>query len=255
MRWLVVRWEVFATRWAHQLICESEEERLEGVRVGMRGAWVVAPNSVDTDEFRPPSEEERRDARLSVGSSGPTAVCIGRLCRAKGQDVLLEAWSTVLRAVPGAELILVGGYPTSGGVPSAILADPLPPRVRLVGQQDDVRPWLRAADLVIAPSRWDTHSLAILEAMACGRSVVATDVAGARASLGEIGAVVSVEDPSALAEAVVARLMDSALREREGRAARLRVEALYSTRDRIHEIGDLYPRVTRAFAPRRRQRS
>jgi glycosyltransferase involved in cell wall biosynthesis len=247
VRRLVIRWETFATRWAHLLICESEEERMEGVREGLEGQWALAPNSVDIDRFHPPNEAERREARTLTGVSGSAVVCVGRLCRAKGQDVLLAAWDAVLAAVPDAELVLVGGYPDSDAVPAALQSEGLPRQVRLVGQQRDVRPWLHAADVVAAPSRWDTHSIAILEAMACGRSVVATLVAGARESIGSTGAVVPAEDPRALAGAIIARLSDPALREREGLAARDRAASKFSSQVGPRRVGDLYPMAIGSF--------
>lgn len=235
MRRLTVRWEVFGTRWTHILICESEAEKEEGARAGLRANWSIAPNSVDTAKFAPPSHDQRLEARSRVGATGSTVLCVGRICRQKGQDVLLAAWESVLEIVPDAELILVGGTASP-----SILPTRLPARVRLVGQQDDVATWLRAADVVAAPSRWDTHSIAILEALACGKSVVATDVAGARESLGGTGAVVPVGDSKRLAEAIVARLRDRALREREGKAARDRVVSLFAAESCVHQIGDLY---------------
>lgn len=239
LRTVVVRWEVFAARWTHLLIPVSVGEMEEGVRVGVRARWAVAHNCVDIDDFSPPSDTERSEARARLGTKGPTAVCVGRLSPQKGQDVLLGAWRNVLQLVPESELVLVG---PSG--PSDFLPPQLPPRVRLVGQQDDVLPWLQATDVVVAPSRWDGHSIVILEAMACGRSVVATDVAGARESLGETGAIVPVDDLKGLAEAIAARLVDSDLREREGRAARRRVESLFSTQVCVHRVGDLYSLLT-----------
>ena len=253
VRRLVIRWEVFATRWAHLLVCESDDERVEGTRAGLDGQWALAPNSVDVNRFRPPSEVERQKVRALAGIRGPTVVCVGRLCRAKGQDVLLQAWGTVLEAVPDAELVLVGGYPDSDTVPAALRSDRLLPRVRLVGQQNDVRPWLHAADVVAAPSRWDTHSIAILEAMACGRAVVATQVAGARESVGRTGAVVPVEDHRALAAAIIERLRDPTLRDREGLAARERAVRRFSALEGARRVGDLYPLAIRSFTAARTQ--
>jgi glycosyltransferase involved in cell wall biosynthesis len=71
-------------------------------------------------------------------------------------------------------------------------------------------------------------SLSLLEAMACGRSVVVTDVGGMREALGddgECGAIVPLDDPGALADAIAVRLADPARATAEGRAARARVEA------------------------------
>ena len=61
--------------------------------------------------------------------------------------------------------------------------------VRLVGDHEDVRPWLRAADVVVQPSSYETMALSMLEAMSMGRSVVATDIEGAREALGPRGGI------------------------------------------------------------------
>ena len=99
------------------------------------------------------------------------------------------------------------------------------PRVHLVGKRADVADWLAAADVVAFPSRWEGMSLGMLEAMAIGRSVVATDVGGAEEALGgEAGAVVPPGDAAALASAIVERLRDPARTAAEGRAARERAE-------------------------------
>ena len=91
-------------------------------------------------------------------------------------------------------------------------------RVLFVGASDDPRPYLAAADIAVMPSRWEGLSLAMLEAMASGRSLVVTDVAGAevvRRSGG--GAVVPIDDPDALAQALTMRLTARVDIESEGR--------------------------------------
>jgi glycosyltransferase involved in cell wall biosynthesis len=150
-------------------------------------------------------------------ADAPLAVCPGRLTRQKGQDVLLAAWPAIRRRCPAARLVLVG---------DGDLAEPLraraAPGVTFAGAVDDVRDWLTAADLVVLPSRWEGLSLVLLEAMACGRSVVVSDVPGLGEALGPgTGECVPAEDPAALAEAVGERLLDRPVCDAEGsRAAR-----------------------------------
>ncbi|WP_420713241.1 glycosyltransferase family 4 protein, partial [Streptomyces sp. Tu 6176] len=103
----------------------------------------------------------------------PLVVCVGRLCRQKGQDVLLRAWGPVAERVPGARLVLVGDGPDHDR-----LRDLAPPSVAFTGAVADPLPWYRAADVVVLPSRWEGMALAPLEAMACARPVVAADVGG-----------------------------------------------------------------------------
>jgi glycosyltransferase involved in cell wall biosynthesis len=231
-------WERATARWADAIVCVSEGERAAGQQAGIRSEWRVVPNGIDLDAFRPASDRERTKARQELGlGPGPVAVCLGRLCRQKGQDVLVDAWPAVVRRVPQAELVLVGGGPADEVVRE---------RARVVGEQEDVRSWLAAADVVVQPSRWEGLAYVVLEAMASGRSVVATDVPGMREALGETGTIVPPEDPLRLAEAVADRLLDGA----SGEAGRERVEALFGVERATAAMADLYAEVLESRARR-----
>jgi glycosyltransferase involved in cell wall biosynthesis len=236
-RWAAAAWERLGARWAHALVCASEAEREQGGRAGIRARWRVIYNGVDVERFAHAGEEERRTARARLGlSDAPLAVCVGRLSRQKGQDVLLDAWPAVNRRVPDAGLVLVG----SGEDREALEARAVP-GVTFAGERGDVPDWLAAADVVVNSSRWEGMSLAIVEAMARGRSIVATDVAGSREAVGEeAGAIVRPEDPAALAAEIARRLADPVLRKAEGRAARARAVEAHDVRRTTAQVADLY---------------
>lgn len=220
-----VAWERWAAKRCTTVVCGSEDERATGQRHHIRARWRVVPNAVDTGRFRPAGADARRSARASLGLSedGAVVVCVGRLSEQKGQDLLLQTWPSVSAAVPGAQLILVGEGPARAQLEGARREG-----VRLVGARDDVACWLTAADVVVQPSRYETLSLSLLEAMACARCVVATDHQGAREALGaNPGAVVPMDDAAAVANALVPRLRDPHLAEAEGRANRQQVEQRY----------------------------
>jgi glycosyltransferase involved in cell wall biosynthesis len=237
LRAAAIRWERRAVAWTTALICVSEGERERGEAEGIRAPYRVIPNGVDLDAFVQAGREERKAARVRLGlAEGPVAVCIARLCRQKGQDILVEAWPEVRARVPEARLVLVGGGPATEQLRAAPNTG-----VELVGPRDDVSDWLAAADVVAAPSRWEGMSLALLEAMASGRSVVATDVPGVREALGDdAGAVVAPGAVGELADAVAARLLDPALAEAEGAAGRKRAERQHDLRTTHDRIADLY---------------
>jgi glycosyltransferase involved in cell wall biosynthesis len=236
-RWAAASWERLGARWAHALVCASEAEREQGERAGIRARWRVIYNGVDVERLAEAGGEERRAARARLGLSGaPLAVCIGRLSRQKGQDVLLDAWPAVRARVPEAQLALVGS-----GEDREVLEARSVPGVAFTGERDDVPDWLAAADVVVNSSRWEGMSLAIVEAMARGRSVVATDVAGSREAVGdEAGAIVRPEDPAALAAELARRLGDPALRDAEGRAARARAVQAHDVRRTTAQVAGLY---------------
>jgi glycosyltransferase involved in cell wall biosynthesis len=229
-------WERTATRWTHTVICVSDDERRQGLAHGIQAVYRVIPNGVDIDEFDVPTFEERGRARRSAGlpDDQPVTICVGRLTRQKGQDILLTAWEHVRETLPGAVLVLVGDGPERDR-----LAARAGSGVVFAGEVDDVRSWLDAADLVVAPSRWEGLSLALLEAMATGVSVVASEVNGAAALLPGAGAVVPIEDPDALASELLLRLLRPALRATEGHAARLRVVADFDLGRHVQAVASL----------------
>ncbi|WJV47495.1 glycosyltransferase [Streptomyces flavofungini] len=242
-------WERHAARWTARTLCVSAAERDTGRRAGIAGPCTIVPNGIDPERFVPGERGVAR-AELLFGGGGPLpggggpsgpdgsravdapwVVCVGRLCRQKGQDVLLRAWPTVVARVPGARLVLVGDGPDAAALRAGLAgavgaADGVGSSVTFVGAADDTAPWYRAADVVVQPSRWEGMALAPLEAMSCARPVVLTDVDGARESLPpahHAHALVPPEDPDALAAALTALLRDPALRESLGAQGRAHV--------------------------------
>ncbi|MFL4904220.1 glycosyltransferase [Streptomyces sp. MMS24-I2-30] len=170
--------------------------------------------------------------------AAPLVVCVGRLCPQKGQDVLLRAWDHVVRQVPGARLALVGDGPDRERLRAGA-----PPSVTFAGAVADAAPWYRAADLVVLPSRWEGMALAPLEAMACGRPVLLTDVDGARECLPPglaAHCLVPPRNPAALAGAVAALLLDPALRTALGPRGRRHVLTTHDVRHTTEAVTDLY---------------
>ncbi|MGY4979925.1 glycosyltransferase [Streptomyces sp. 900105755] len=240
---LALRWERWGARWAHRVVCVSEAERTTGMRAGIRARYTVVPNGIDTEHFTPagPAGPGERPA------GAPLVVCVGRLCRQKGQDVLLRAWPEVLRRVPDARLALVGDGPDRDALhrlaASVSAAQVRTDSVEFVGPVADVRPWYRAADLVVLPSRWEGMALAPLEALACGRPVLVTDVDGARESLPPGHAahcLVPPGRPGALAGAVAALLLDPELRASLGGRGRRHVLSTHDVRRTAEAVAVLY---------------
>ncbi|WP_308296863.1 glycosyltransferase family 4 protein [Streptomyces sp. ISL-44] len=244
---LALRWERYGARWADRVLCVSEAERRAGEAEGITARWSVIRNGVDLDHFRPGGPDPGQDkARARAGlplpaafrGDGPFAVCVGRLCLQKGQDILLRAWPELLGTVPGARLALVGDGPDTER-----LRHTAPSGVLFAGAAPDIRPWLRAADLVVLPSRWEGMALAPLEAMACGRPVLVSDVSGARESLppgqGRL-CLVPPEDPTALAKALGRLLAEPRLLAELGEQARQHARTDFDVRRTTDAVTGLY---------------
>ncbi|MDK1347747.1 glycosyltransferase family 4 protein [Streptomyces sp. 378] len=234
-------WERWAARWTTRVLCVSEAERARGQRAGVCAHWRVIPNGIDPVRFHPAPVAAVRPVLAPLADLDPAAllvVCVGRLCRQKGQDVLLEAWPSVLRRVPAARLVLVGDGPQERPLRSGA-----PEGVLFTGAVADVVPWYQAADLVVLPSRWEGMALAPLEAMACGRPMVVTDVAGARESLPPghgTHCLVPAGRPGPLADALTRTLLDPLLRESLAAQGRRHVLAAHDVRSSAEAVADLY---------------
>ncbi|MFF3822957.1 glycosyltransferase [Streptomyces griseus] len=252
---LALGWERFGARWADHILCVSESERRTGQDAGITARWSVIHNGVDLDRFRPGGGGDRAEARASLplprgaDADAPLVVCVGRLTRQKGQDVLLRAWRRM--PVAGARLVLVGDGPDREGLEASA-----PPGVQFTGAREDVRPWIRAADVLVLPSRWEGMALAPLEAMACGRPVVLTDVNGARESLPpghEEHCLVPPEDPEALAAALTALLADPELRASLSRRALRHTRSAFDVRRTAGAVAGLYQELVGMSGPTRKR--
>ena len=242
MRNAALRWERVAARWTDAIVCVSDAERRAGEAAGIGAPWNVIPNGVDLGKWSAAGPNDREAARRALGlDDAPLAICVGRLSRQKGQDVLLEAWQSVTLEVPAARLVLLGAGPEE-----ETLKRLAAPSVSFAGRRSDIEVWLAACNLVVLPSRWEGMALTILEAMARARAVVTTEVAGAVETVGDdAGEVVGVEDGGSLARALSARLADPIRADAEGRRGRRRVEASFDLDRTTAEVEDLYTQVLR----------
>lgn len=177
-----------------------------------------------------PNGLEREWQDLAIKKTGPgeeiVFIYVGRLAPEKGLPTLAEAFSREAPLLPAIRLQIVGDGPLREAVERTARRDGWQARLSLEGQldRDQTRRILRSADVFILPSRFESMSYTLLEAMACGLACIATDVGGNRDLVipEKTGLLVPAGDPAALGEAIK-RLADSAqLRRDMGAAGQLR---------------------------------
>lgn len=216
-------------------------------RVGIAPARVSRIcNGVDTVRFRPATGRQRLDGTPFDDAEGVVIGTVGRLQAVKDQVTLVRA---VALARPHCtnplRLIIAGDGPLRAEVESEIAAAGLGDITWLAGTRSDVPEVMRALDIFVLPSRSEGISNTILEAMASGLPVVATDVGG-NAELvaeGETGMLVPAQDPQAMAHALLRYTADAALRQSHGAAGRHRAEAEFSLDGMVERYGRLYQQL------------
>lgn len=178
-------------------------------RIGIRPERIVhIPNAVDTDRFAQ-SDMTRREARQNwnIPEKDPVVGTLGRLTKEKGHRTLLEAFVEVRRRIPGVRLVLLGSGEEERALRGLAQRLGIGDEIQWISTcpRDRIPAFLKCLDVFVLPSLRENQPLALLEAMAAGIPVVATDVGGVGEVIGhgKEGLLVSPGDRNALAEAVV----------------------------------------------------
>ncbi|MGO9317550.1 MAG: glycosyltransferase [Terracidiphilus sp.] len=213
------------------VVSQAAANRFVRLRAVAEDRCLVLANGIDAAEFTP-NAQRRATARSAMGI-GHAAVrqsfawlAAGRITPAKDYPNLLCAFARV-RAQRSDALLWIAGECVSGElmrfkelVAQLDLAD----SVRWLGLRRDMPTQLDAADGFVSASAWEGMPLAVGEAMAMQKAVVATDVGGVRELVGVAGTLVPARDPEALAEAMLATMQQTCeVREHIGRSARERI--------------------------------
>lgn len=191
----------------------------------------VVPNGVDPARFRPGFPPASRE-QLGLPPKARTIVLVGRLIKDKGVLTALEALLPLI-AQTELYLLILGEGEKRVKMERLVRQAELAEKVLFLGRQADVRPFLALAETVVAPGPREAFGLAILEAMAVGRPVVAVEAGGVPEVItdGVHGLLVPPDDGLGLAAAIYRLAGDPVLRRRLGEAARER--ALEFTEERM----------------------
>lgn len=190
---------------------------------------VVIPNGVDSTLIERAARADRK--LLGVTDEAHVALFVGRMEKQKGLDELLEAARVVASGRPAWNLFLVGDGPLRGEIHGRLSRDSvLEAHVHFMGRRGDVPSLLKAADVLVLPSRWEGMPNVVLEAMAAGLAVVGTAVEGTEDLVipGETGWLVPVGDVVGLEAALIEASDKPEERRKRGEAGRERVRRHFS---------------------------
>ena len=216
------------------------------------------PNAVDTNRFRPATDEERAALRqeLRLPHERRVVLFVGYFSTDKRPDVLYDAWSRVY-ANRNSILVFVGATESSYQEVNAAMAPAIRGRAEAEGRANDVmfvaptraiEKYYRAADVYVLPSRREGLPIALLEAMASGLACIATRLEGSTDSIiddGASGLLVDISDVDGFAGALARVLSDPEYARALGRAARQRVVERYSIEQTASQWLAAYQEVVR----------
>lgn len=191
----------------------------------------VIPNAVATLHPLEPDERAAVRRELGVPDHTPLVIAVGRIVAQKAPLDLVRAFAQVRTSGPAPALWIIGRGRLEEDLAREVERLRLGDRVRLLGLRSDVPRLLGAGDLYVSASHWEGMPVALLEAMAVGLPVVATNVGDVSRALDVASGVLSApRDPAALARAI-ARLLDDPVRRRQlGARGQERVRAQFGTR-------------------------
>ncbi len=238
-------------RWADCLLVNSQAVKKRLAAEGYQEEKIVViGNGVELSGFSGNGKDGRLRRELGLPSHAPLIVVLSRLNRLKGIDYFLEAAAMIARHFPEARSLLVGdpsmddaGYREGLERYAARLG--LGQRVVFAGSRLDIPQVLSEAAVSVLPSLSEGLSNTLLESMAAGIPVVATNVGGNPEAVedGQTGILVPPRDAEALARAISSVLGDSGLARKLGQAGRERVARRFSVERMVGETENLYRRL------------
>jgi glycosyltransferase involved in cell wall biosynthesis len=201
--------------------------------IGVPGQYHTIPSGVDVDRFADAAPAS------DVDSDGIRVVMVARLAQGKGHNVLLDAAAALRDEV---HVYVVGKGPLEGRLRRRINERNLEDNVTLLGFRRDVPSILAAADVLVLPSYREGMPRVVTEAMAAGRPVVATAVAGVPDQVvdGETGYLIPTGDSDALRDRIRELAARPSRRERMGEAGRRRARDRFSAAEMVERTEAVY---------------
>lgn len=205
----------------------------------------VVKNGISIENF-PCTKSNTLRELLKDNKDMPIVLTVARLDKQKGHEYLIEAASMV----PEAVFALVGDGPERGKLETYVKEMNLEKRLVFLGYREDIQEILSGCDLFVLPSLYEGLPLAILEAMAAGKPVIASDINGTDEIIndGKTGILVPPADPNAIAEAIRRVLSDPSLARNLAASGKERAYSEFSSKKMVEGVTRVYEDIIREKA-------
>jgi glycosyltransferase involved in cell wall biosynthesis len=224
------RWLVRRTAWISDVVilCSSHLQEFAMKEEGIKEEQIeVVFHSIRVDEFSQPHNPMFLRKEYNLPDTTYVLGSVGRLTYQKGFDILLQAIKLLGRE--DVFLVIAGAGEDREMLEAKVESFGLQSQVKLAGYRRDIPEFLSGLDLYVHPSRYEGMSLAVLQAMASGTPIIATDVEGMSELIvdGKHGWLVPKEDPDTLSSAIKAALASPEVAQRKGKAAQIRAKTQF----------------------------
>ena len=217
-------------------------------KCGIRADKIVTlPNLVDFEKLklRDGFDPVKKRQELSLKPGVPIMINIGRLFPQKGQKYLIQAAAKVASTFKKVKFLIVGNGFLLSDLKREVESLQLSDNVKFLGKRDDIPELLSISDVFVLSSLWEGLSVALLEAMAMGKPIVATNVDGALDVIKhkKEGLLVPPKDSNALTKAIIYLLENKEKAKKMGTAAKKKVVEQFSTNVVVRKLEQLYEKL------------
>ena len=209
---------------------------------------VTINNGIDLRRFTDLPNQAKIRLKFGLDLSSFVIGAVGRPRPVKAYSVLLDAFQLLASNYPNSRLIFVGDGPGREALIEQARQLDMSEHVIFLHDRDDIPELLKTLDVLVSSSHWEGLSMVILEAMAAGLPIVATNVGGTPDLVvdGVTGLLTPPADPKAMAQAIERLIIDNSLGIALGQAGRQRVESYFTSVTMAEQTEKLYQMLLRA---------
>ena len=239
--------EKLASHFCDMLISVNNEDRIGAIEAGIvvPNKIVTIINGIDLSQFSPNQDVTALRKKLGFPENCSIVGTVGRLVSQKGYEYLLHAIPEVLRFHPDTFFVFTGDGPLKAEFQAFVDNAGIADRCRFLGFRQDIPQLLNCFDIFVLPSLWEGLSITLLEAMAAGRAIIATNIKGNREVVthGTNGYLCRPMSSGSIADGIKELMANPELAQQLGRQAFCDANQRFDERLMLKQTMELYLRL------------
>ena len=228
-----------------RIAIEQEKVRPEKIQ--------VVYNGVDQNKFDTPYDSNAKKTEINLPHNAKIIGCVGNLKPIKGHIFFIEAADMVVRKFPDVHFVLIGEDELAGSLQSKVKSLGIENNFHFLGKRSDIPELLQIMDICVLPSLSEGLSNVLLEYMASGKPVIATNAGGNREVIANDsnGILVAAQDPRAIAKQIIRLLEDKDFADRLGKKAKETIKEKFTIAAQIKRVEEIVIQLSRKKMPQK----